>query len=198
MRTNNIFGFAFATPQRERVVRTLLEYPGRQWSVPTLEQMTGLPHATVYRTVNGLWAMNLLKSLRINRRDMVFTLAEGNLLAKALGKASAAAASEAKEIAQRFTDKIALLGISTVILYGSGVRQALRPESDIDVLVIVEQVTVELRQRIHDIAAELSILFNRPVAALIMSHREVQRERNGQFLVSVRENMEVLYGKTPF
>ena len=78
MRTN-ILSFVLASENRKDIVETLFEYPKRQWSCYTLEDLTKIPHATVFRTLKGLLNFGILKSIRINKKDVLYELVSSPL-----------------------------------------------------------------------------------------------------------------------
>ncbi|MBI2545914.1 nucleotidyltransferase domain-containing protein [Candidatus Woesearchaeota archaeon] len=196
MRTN-VAAFIIASENRERIVRTLLEYPDREWSCPSVEDATKLPHATVFRTLTGLKRFGMLKTSKINRKNIVYEVAESPLkqeFERMLNIEQIAA----KSIAQSFVDKAASREVYSIILFGSSVKGDMRPESDIDILIVLNKHDRELEIKIQDIAAQISSDANKTISTVIMDKKEVQKEINTPFIKSILENMELLYGKNPF
>jgi len=194
----NILAYVLGTEQRKKLATALLNYPQRQWSCSSLEEVTTLPHATTFRTIKELQRFGIIKPSKINKRNVVYELVRHSLLVKELERALHLEQHNAKAIALEFSKKITSLDISAIILYGSTVRNTLKPESDIDVLIIVKKRSVELERAIYDRATALSLKYNKTISPLVMDEKEVHREKKGQFLSSVKESMEVLYGKTSF
>ena len=137
MRTD-ILSFVLASENRKNIVKTILEYPKRQWSCSAMEDLIKMPHATVYRTLAGLKGFGILKLTKINKKDVIYELAKSPLT-KELERALNIARIASKEIAKNFANRIKSKGIQSVILYGSSLKGKLKPESDIDVLVAIKK-----------------------------------------------------------
>ena len=196
MRTD-VLSFALGSENRKKAVRTLFEYPKRQWSCSALEDLMKMPHATVYRTLSGLKDFGILKSTKINKKDIVYELA-GSPLTKELERALNISKITSKQIAKNFANRLKSESIHSVILYGSSVKGILKPESDIDVLVVLNEKNKILEGKILDIAAEMSSKANKTISAVVMNMEEVRREKGSAFIKSIIEDMELLYGKEPF
>ncbi len=197
MRTN-IIAYVLGTPHRQTIVRTLLEYPKRQWSCSHLEEVTKLPHATVFRCLWGLREYNLLRSSRINKKDLIYELVPESKMIPEIERGLNIEQHNAKAIAREFSEVIQSKDIIAIILYGSAVKGGMKPESDIDILIIVKKQNKEKEYALYDQAVSISSKYNQTISPLIMDSKEVKAEKENQFLRSVKESMEVLYGKTPF
>lgn len=192
MRTN-IFGYVLSTENRKKIVKTILNYPKRQWSCTHLEEVSKLPHATVFRTIQALVDYKLLKPMKVNKRDLIYQLAEESLLRIEITRMLNIEQESAKKIARDLASKIKFKEVTAIILYGSAVKGNMNQYSDIDIMIIVKKHS-ETDKQIQDLAAKLSLKYNQIISALVL----VKKELEGQFLNSVKENHEVLYGKTPF
>ncbi len=197
MRTN-IASYVLESENRKEIVKTLFEYPQRQWSCSALEETTAMPHATVFRTLRGLTHHGLLKSFKINKKDILYELVQESPLREELQHILNLEQRVARKIAARFVAKIQPKSSVSIILYGSSVQGTITPESDIDILVVLEKHNQQQEEEIHRAAAQISSGVNKTVAVTIMTKREIQHEKNSQFLTAVQKQMEVLYGKTPF
>lgn len=198
MKRTNISAFVLSSDKRLKVVKALLSSPIRLWSCSALEEMTELPHATVFRTIQGLRDFGILRGLKINRKDIAYELVRESPFLKALEQALSSSFRSVHEVVKDFSAKIPKEGITAVVLYGSIVSDDLKPESDIDILVILQQHHPLLEKNIFDLAAEISTKVNITLAVTMMTENEVTKEKARQFLVSVKKNHEVIYGKTPF
>lgn len=189
--------FVLSSENRKSIVRTLFEYPKRQWSCSALEDLTKISHATVFRTLNGLLNFGILKSIKINKKDIIYELVSSPL-SKELKKVLHIENAAAKKILSEFLKKIKSKSIYSIVLYGSFVEGSIKPESDIDVLIILGAHDKILEEKILDIAASMSSKSNKTISAVIMDIKEISEEKNSQFIKSVQDNMELIYGKKPF
>lgn len=161
-----------------------------------MEEVTKLPHATVFRTVDGLKYFGVLKSIKINKKTMIYELVDSPI-SRELGKLVNLESNITKIIAKDFVNKIKSK-IKSAVLYGSSVKGNLKPESDIDILIILKKHNKYSEKEIYKIAAEESRKLNKTIAINIIDINKIKKEKNSQFIKSVMENMEVLYGKKPF
>lgn len=70
----------------------------------------------------------------------------------------------------------ALLGERLIrfVLYGSRARGDFDPESDIDIAIIVEGLTREIKNRILDIVAEIEVEHLTPLSTLVISKEDFE------------------------
>lgn len=197
MRTD-LLSFVMESENRKRVVTALFEQPKRLWSCSSVEETSGTSHATAFRTMQGLAEFGILKTMRINRKDIIYELVQNSPWAKELQRTLQLDKIAAREAAIKFVRRIKSTKVGAVIQYGSSVRGKMKADSDIDVLIIIKKHDKELELKLLNMASKLSSEVNRTMSATIMSSTEVQAEKNQQFLISVKANHEVLYGKTPF
>ena len=139
----------------------------------------------------------ILKSIRINKKDVLYELVSSPL-SNELKKIIDIEKITTKKITNKFANKIKSKRIYSIFLYGSIVKGNLRPESDIDILIILNKHDKITEEKIFNIAAELSSKSNKTISSVIMDIKEINKEKNGQFIKSVKANMELIYGKKPF
>lgn len=197
MRTN-IISFVMESENRKKIARALLDYPERQWGCSALEDLTKISHATVFRTLKGLREFGILKSTRINKKDLMYELVSESPFVKELVRVLDIDKNVSRDIAAIFVSKIKSKEIYSVILYGSSVQGNMKPDSDIDVLVVLAKHNWLKEQKIQDISGEVSSRVNKTINAVVMDLKQLRKEKKSRFVESIIENMEVLYGKKPF
>jgi len=193
----DIISFILASGNRKKVTMTIFEYPKRQWSCSALEEITKIPHSTVFRTLEGLKEFGILKDFKINKKDFLYEMSE-NPLIEDLRKILDINKITSRKIAEKFVDKIKSSKICSIILYGSSVSGNIKPDSDIDVLIILNKNDKKFEQGLFNKSASYSSVVNKTVSLVIMDKLEIKKEKNSQFIKSVKENMKVIYGKKPF
>lgn len=74
-----------------------------------------------------------------------------------------------------------------VEMFGSKVKGNFTEDSDIDVLIIVKERTLDVMDRIGDIAAELTLEYNIPISPIVFSEHEykVNVDMSSPFILSV-------------
>lgn len=180
---------------RKKVVKTLLEYPKRQWSCSALEELTKLPHATVYRTLEGLTKFGILKTIKINKKTIIYELVSDAPLKNELKRVLNIEKINSEKIARIFINSIKK-GIESAALYGSAAKGDIKPDSDVDILIVLKEHEITKERNMQDKAAELSSKFNKTISVTIISQKEINKKDS--FIKSIKENMVLLYGKEPF
>lgn len=193
-----MISFVLGSENRKKVAKMIFEYPKRQWSCSSLEELTKIPHATVFRTLNGLRIFGILKTVKINKKDILYEFVKDSPMAKELKKMLNIEETTMKRIAKDFIKQIRSKRLHSAILYGSSVKGSLKPESDIDILIVLYKHDKRLEKEIFDKSAKVSLKLNKTIAVTIMDLGELNKEKDTQFIKSVMFHMEVLYGKNPF
>lgn len=197
----NIISYIMSSEPRIKIVKTLLEYDTRIWSCYWVEDTTKLPHATVYRVIEKLVEFGLLRTERINKRDIIYRLVIDSPYVKELKRILDIDRIIAKEIAETVVKQIKkakINDIKCIMLYGSSVKGNMKPNSDIDILIFLKKLKKKIEKEIQDIAAEYSYITNKAISVMTMDLKEIEKEKDQQFLKSVKEDIVVLYGKAPF
>lgn len=196
MRTD-VISFILGSEKRKKIVKTLFEYPKREWSCSSMEDVTGTSHASVFRTLQGLKEFGVLKSVKINKKDILYELVDSPIV-KEIKRVMDIEKIAVRKIVKKFLNRIKSKEIYSVVLYGSSIKGGLKAESDIDVLVILNKQNRILERKILDVAGTLSSKVNKTIAVVVMSKQELRKERGSEFIKSVKKDNEVVYGKKPF
>ncbi len=194
----NIIAFVLNSPSRKEIVEKLFAYPKRQWSCSMMEDIARLPHATVFRALNGLLEFGVLKSTKINKRDILYEFCESSLNTIILKQIMKTPHATLKELLSVVLRKIPKTNVVSIILYGSSVTENLQAGSDIDILFILKKHDVAFERNTLNLLSSYSSEINKTISPTIMTLSEFQKEKEKQFLQSVKKNNEVLCGKDPF
>jgi len=195
MRTE-ILATILASEGRKNVLKALLNHPDKDWTVPELEKVTGVPHATVWRTISQLEEARVVRSGLLGRKTKVYRLVADSPYLPALKSGLGLEIVPLKEVAEKFARGISELeGVRTCILYGSVARGTASPESDVDVLVLVEKPTRELEARITRAATNLSHSTGCSIVPTVMSAEEFDGmlRAGHEFALGVRKDGVVLF-----
>ncbi len=68
-----------------------------------------------------------------------------------------------------------IVSVRDVRVFGSRARGNAAPDSDLDVFVVVESCTPQLRQRINDIAWEVGFEDDRIISPLVATTRQIEQ-----------------------
>lgn len=137
------------------VIRTLMEYPERNWSLKQISEESGVSKTTVWRSVNRLEDQNFLKVSQVGNSKMI-EVNNRDILRRIL-ELSVSDVREMKEIAKKFVDETKKMDkVEKCILFGSVARGTADLNSDIDVLILLGERDEELEDKISQIAEQIS------------------------------------------
>lgn len=174
----------------------MLNHPKKDWSVPELEKITGVPHATVWRTVLDMENAKILRVRLLGKKTKLFNLIEGSPYLPTLKSAVAVEAIPLREVAKEFAREVSKLEtVESCVLYGSVARGAATLESDIDVLVLIKKSTKELKTRITKIAGDASNRTGRSIVPAVLSLAEFDEmvKMKHEFAAAVKKEGIVLF-----
>ena len=192
--------FLSGTGNWKRVFEAIIESPTRHWSCSSLEEVTGLSHATVFRALQKCKELGIVKTSRINKRDIIYDFVSSPLtteVEKLLTLHSRIARSVAKKFVVGLKRK-KYSGIQSVLLYGSTAKKKRNYDGDIDLLVILKKKNSREEKEIHDLAAEYSYKANTTLSVVLLSQEEFKKELATPFLKDIQKEYEVLHGTNPF
>lgn len=184
---------------RKKVLKALLDHPDKVWTVPELEKVTGVPHATVWRTVCQLEEARVVRSGLLGRKTKVYRLVADSPYLPALKSSLGVEIVPLREVAEKFAHRISQhRGVKTCILYGSVARGAASPDSDVDVLVLVDRPTKGLKARITREAADLSHSTGCSIVPTVMSAEEFEDmlKADHEFALAVKKDGIVLFERS--
>ncbi len=198
MRTKitDVLSRVLGSEKRRKIVRAMLNHPERDWSVPELEKITGVPHATVWRTVLDMENAKILKSRLLGKKTKLFNLIEGSPYLPALKSAVAVEVFPLREVAEEFAREVSRLrAVKSCVLYGSVARGAATIESDIDVLVLVKKSTEALRTQITKIASDVSHRTGRSIVPTVLPGADFDEmvKKKHEFATAVKKEGMVLF-----
>ncbi|MBI4139853.1 nucleotidyltransferase domain-containing protein [Candidatus Woesearchaeota archaeon] len=192
--------FLSGTGNWKLVFEAIASSPTRHWSCSSVEEVTGLSHATVFRALQKCKELGIVKTSRINKRDIIYDFVSSPLTTEVehlLTLHSRIARSVAKKFVAGLKRK-KYSDIQSVLLYGSTVKKKRNYDSDIDLLIIIKKRNSREEKKIQDLAAEYSYKANITLSVVILSQKEFKKERNMLFLQDIQKKYEVLYGTNPF
>lgn len=176
-----------------RVIKALLEYPQREWTLGDLSEETGVPKTTVWRAVNRLGDRGLVKKFMIGKTCVVEI--KNKEVLRRIVEMAFAEVEEMRKIAREYVDELkGVDGVKSCVLFGSVAKGTANFESDIDLLVLVDNVE-EVEDRINSITERVSSKKSVRIMPDVMKEKKfVEMERHGaDFARKIRREGMVLY-----
>ncbi len=192
-----IISYILKSENRNRIMQTLIAYPKRQWSASAVEDFTKISHATVFRTLQSFAGFGLIKPIKVNRRDIIFELVTDSPYLKEITRVMEAENHANSSMMEEIVDVTAPLNPKTIILYGSYAKGNNSLDSDIDILFIAKEKETK---KITDAIASLSSRINKTISPIIIDIDELYSllKKKDRFILSIKNDHKVLYGKDPF
>jgi predicted nucleotidyltransferase len=73
-----------------------------------------------------------------------------------------------------------------ILLFGSRARGTARPDSDFDMMILVDRATDEVHRRVQDIAFEMALEFDSAISPVVFEARQYESDRYEPLFVNVR------------
>jgi len=138
-----------------KVIKALMEFPDRNWSLRDLSDESGVPKTTVWRAINRLEEKNFVYTSEVGKSKMVKVKNRGVL--KKILKLSRAEIDELEEVAKRFVEEIKEIeGFKRCVLFGSVARGTADLNSDIDILILLREEDAKMEEEMSQIAERIS------------------------------------------
>jgi predicted nucleotidyltransferase len=201
MRTKitDVLSRVLGSEKRRKIVRAMLDHPEKDWSVPELEKISGVPHATVWRTVLDMENVKILRSRLLGKKTKLFNLIEGSPYLPVLKSAVAVEVLPLRDVAEEFAREVSKLkAVGSCVLYGSVARGAATLESDIDALVLIEKSTKAVEAQITKIASDVSHRTGRSIVPTVLLDAEFDEmvKTKHEFATAVKKEGIVLFRRS--
>lgn len=170
------------------IVKLLLKYPARSFTVRELSRLSGTPYSTAWRFIKELYSAGVVITERIGPSISCSLNRETPFLAE-VEKIVEIEISPHILAAEEFTKKARKLrGVKKIILFGSAARGEEKLTSDVDIAVIVKNKGAG--NEINRIAGGILNRARIKIIPMVISWKEV--EKNEQFKKALEEG-EILY-----
>ncbi len=176
------------------VIKTFLDYPERDWVLSELSEESGVSKTTVWRAVNRLDERGLVEKSMAGKTSIVKV--KKRRVLERIVKMAFAEVKEMRETAEEYAEEVGQIdGVKSCILFGSVARGTADFESDIDILVLVADESVE---------AEVGVItdrFNSEKSVRIMpdvlekSRFEEMKDYGEDFAEEIKREGVVLWGQ---
>lgn len=180
------------SPLKVRILRILLRYPAREFTVRELARAVGASHVGVGKALETLIAHGTVQRRRIGRAYAVRAAADSSMVRELgrLFRAEEAAPDRLKAAVRNWCGRRP--EVLYAALYGSYARGEAGETSDVDILLVsrdpgsTQDGLAPLRRGIHR-------LLGRPLSPLVLSPAQAEERRDSELFADLRREGVVLY-----
>ena len=179
-----------------RILKTLLRYRGKVFTIRELAKTAGLYHPEVSGVVKELERRGIVKNQPVGRAYQISLNEDSYVLKSMIEPLFRAEKDTANSLISTIEPFFRDTRISSVAIFGSLVRGLERNTSDIDLLVIAKD-----RETANECVARASAAtvsrFGLALSPLIMEEGRLIQEHNRELEKSILESYILVYGKDP-
>lgn len=184
--------------KRLKIFKNLLDRPNRDWNITDISEASGVSQPTTTRIVREMEDEKIISTRK--KGNMKFVELEKRRHVKELVNVFNEEHRPMRETAVDFVKELEedIPEVKKCLLFGSVARGTADLESDIDILVLVEEENQEIKNRIMLKAERVEEETGYPLSTTIMGLETygMHLKEGSQFSESVERDKEVLYDGT--
>ncbi len=155
------------------LLRILLKYPEREFTILELSKEASVPYATSWRTVQSLSKQGIILTKTIGK-STVCKLNTKSPLLKEIKLLTGLELSPHRAALKEFVSKAKKLkAINNIILFGSVAKGTEKPSSDVDVALFVDKKTLNLESQVNEIVDFVLKTSRIKIVPLIFTEKEL-------------------------
>ena len=176
------------------VLKTLLRYRGKIFTIRELARTSGLSHPEVSLVVRNLEGRGVLRRQVVGRAHRVVLNEDSYVLRSMVEPLVKAEENTLCSLASTIRPYFSGKGVTSVALFGSVSKGAETRSSDIDILIIADnrELASECAARASSAAAST---FGRGLSPLVMSRSQFVRSRRRDLVGSILKSYIMVYGR---
>ena len=176
------------------VLRTLIQYKGKVFTIRRLAREAGVSHPRVSKTVAKLENLGVVQIQPIGRSHQV-TLNENSYVLKNIAEPLFMAEKQTfNQMIYFLKNHLSTKKIIGVAVFGSAARGQEKEDSDIDVVVISNDFNSAITA-VSDAGEEIFAKFHGNISPIIFSEAEFKLKRKSDLVRSILDSHTMVYGK---
>lgn len=191
MKLYHLLDDIFGSKSKVRILRLLFKYPEREFTEREIAKMIGMSQNTVNVTLADLRKTNTLSYRKIGRAN-TYIVCRKSILFPFLKNIFEGEKKIRQDIIKEL--KSATRPFISSILFGSFAQNNENYESDLDLLVIVEDKR-NAKGTLDKLKDDLLRKFNVPASIVLLTPRELINKWNTPYMKEARRNHVVIKGK---
>jgi DNA-binding transcriptional ArsR family regulator len=177
-----------------KVLRTLVRYRGKVFTVRELARYSGISHPQVSKVLKNLEKKGIVRLQPVGRAYLVILNEENYMFRSVLEPLVRAEENTLNALVTEIQPFFQREGIISVAIFGSVAKGSDTERSDVDVLIIAEdrEAAIDSVTRASPVAIKK---FGVGLSPLIMSRLEFIKGQNRDLLDSILESYRMVWGK---
>lgn len=177
------------------ILRTLVKYKGKIYTIRSLAGDAGASHPEVSKTLTELEKFGIVQIQPIGRAYQISLNEKSYVLNKIIKPILRSEEKTLTEVISILNDHLGTKKIISSVIFGSVAKKEERDDSDIDLLVISNDFDHAI-SAVSDAAFEIALKFQSKISQIIFSESEFKSKKKNSALVrSILDNHIMIYGK---
>lgn len=184
-----------ASKTKIKILRRLIEKPGREFSFEDVAKVTSLSFGTVHPALKDLVYSRAVEMRKMGKSKL-YRINQRHILFKELKALFDSESGSLTLIAKKFAAKIDKRNIRNIILFGSVARGEFTEKSDIDILIIYKSDEALIRKSVSKLSQSFLDRWDVEIAPIYLSTKEAEQKMKifDRFMVRMMDEGKVLYG----
>lgn len=179
-----------------RVFRVLVTFPSKEFTGRELARTAGADASKTIQYLNTLLDHGLVERRTVGHSQL-WRLRQGHYLVKKLGPVLGLERAAIGDLYALISKKLRAIGVvETAIIFGSVARGEERPDSDIDLFILVDGKSEKnmLMLTLEELAKEVADSFGNPLTPVVYTRRELSQKRDLPLVASIRREGVLVLG----
>lgn len=192
MKLHHLLDDLFGSRSKTRILRLLLKYPEREFTEREIASQIGMSQNTVNKALTDLRKTNAMSFRKIGRAN-VYIVNKNSVLFLFLRNIFKSESLLRKNMIKSL--QLATSSFTSCILFGSFTQNAEGHDSDLDLLVIVEDKR-KAKADLEKLKKDLLRGYNIPISIVLLTPYELINKWDAPYMKEARRNNVVISGKS--
>lgn len=176
------------------ILRTLIQYKGKIFTIRRLAQDAGVSHPSVSETVGDLEKLGIVQIQPVGRSHQVSLNEKSYVLKKIIEPMFMAEKQTFDQVILILKKHLSTKKIMSAVVFGSVSRGQEKEDSDIDVFIISDDFDHAI-MAVSNAGQEIFVKFHSKVSPIVFSESEFKSKKKSDLVCSILDNHIMIYGK---
>jgi predicted nucleotidyltransferase len=195
MKLHNYLEYVIGNKIAIGILRTLVRYRGKVYTIRGLAEDAGASHPEVSKTLDDLEKFGIVQIQPVGRAHQILLNEKSYVLNKIIMPILKAEEKTLDEVISILKNHFGKKKIISAVVFGSVTTGKEQVDSDLDVLVLCDDFDYAI-SAISGAAEEISLKFQTNLSHIVFSESEFRSKgKNHQLIQSILDNHVLIYGK---